>query len=200
MRLTHLAVAACLLTAVPAFAAGELLITEIMYNSAETTDVEWFEVYNAGSAELDLTGWWVIDDNASHTPIPLSGTLAPSSLMVMAGTEALFTAKYPGVTNLFPACFQTYGVEWSLGNSGDQLNIYDAANTLVDSVLFDDAAPWPTTPDGSGPSLLLIGDGCADHSSGACWTAGQNDGTPGVLTGTVANASTAWGELKVLYR
>jgi type IV secretory pathway protease TraF len=44
-----------LLVAGTALAANELIITEIMYNSSEATDVEWFEVYNASDATLDLT-------------------------------------------------------------------------------------------------------------------------------------------------
>lgn len=200
MRLHLIVAATCLLLAGTALAANELLITEIMYNSSESTDVEWFELYNASDATIDLTGWWVIDDNASHTHVPLSGTMAPGTVMVVAGTEALFAAKHPGVTNYFPACFQTWGVEWSLGNSGDQLNIYDATDTLVFSVLFDDGAPWPTEPDGGGPSLLLVGDDCADFSDAACWTVGQVDGTPGVLTGTIAEEATAWGDVKALFR
>jgi hypothetical protein len=200
MRRRLAIVALCFLAAAPALAANELIITEIMYNSSEATDVEWFEVYNASGTTLDLSGWYVIDDNPAHTHVPLSGTMAPGAVMVMAGTQALFTAKYPAVTNLFPACFQTYGVEWSLGNSGDQLNLYDAGNTLVFSVLFDDAAPWPTAPDGSGPSLLLLSDACADFNDAACWTVGLNDGTPGLLTGTVAAETATWGDFKALYR
>jgi hypothetical protein len=200
MRRRFAVVALCLLAAAPALAANELIITEIMYNSSEATDVEWFEVYNASGATLDLTGWYVIDDNPAHTHVPLSGTMAPGAVMVMAGTQALFTAKYPTVTNVFPACFQTWGVEWSLGNSGDQLNLYDAGNALVFSVLFDDAAPWSTAPDGSGPSLLLLSDACADFNDAACWTVGLNDGTPGLLTGTVATETATWGDFKALYR
>jgi hypothetical protein len=189
-----------LLVAGTALAANELIITEIMYNSSEATDVEWFEVYNASDATLDLTGWWAVDDNAAHTHIPLSGTMAPGAVMVMVGTEALFTAKYPGVTNYFPDCFQTYGVEWSMGNSGDQLSIYNAADALVTTVLFDDAAPWPTTPDGSGPSLVLLSGNCADFSDGTCWTAGATDGTPGILSQTVAVEASSWGGVKSLFR
>ncbi|MBK8164862.1 MAG: lamin tail domain-containing protein [bacterium] len=200
MRPLLITLVACLLATAPALAAGELIITEIMYNSSESTDVEWFEIYNASGTTLDLTGWWVIDDNASHTQVPLSGTMAPGAVMVMAGTEALFTAKHPGVTNYFPACFQTHGVEWSLGNGGDQLNIHDATNALVCSVLFDDAAPWPTEPDGSGPSLLLLDADCADFSDATCWTVGLGDGTPGVLTGTVADGAATWGDVKALFR
>jgi hypothetical protein len=184
-----------------ALAANELIVTEIMYNSSESTDVEWIELFNNSGAPLDLTGWWLVDDDpVGHTHVPLSGILAVQEVKVLAGTEALFTAKYPGVTNLFPVFFQTYGVEWSLGNSGDTVNIYNAADELVSSVLFDDAAPWPLAPDGSGPSLLLVTNDCANFSDAACWTAGETDGTPGTLTGTIADDSATWSDVKSLFR
>ncbi|MBK8167678.1 MAG: lamin tail domain-containing protein [bacterium] len=200
MRTATALVLTLMLAAGAALAANELIVTEIMYNSSESTDVEWFELYNNSDVILDLTGWYVLDDNLTHTRVPLSGTMVPGAVMVVAGTEALFTAKYPGVTNYFPACFQTYGVEWSLGNSGDQINVFDASEQLVCSVLFDDGAPWPTSPDGSGPSLVLVDAACPDYSDGTCWAAGANDGTPGVLTQTVSEEASTWGGVKSLFR
>lgn len=202
MRILILALVLSLGLVGVASAVNELIVSEIMYNSAESTDVEWIELYNNSDDPIDLTGWWIVDDDpVDHTHVPLSGILAPHAVWVMAGTEALFTAKYPGVTNYFPACFQTYGVEWSLGNSGDTINIYNAASELEFSVLFDDAAPWPTAPDGSGPSLLLVSNACADYNSADCWTVGVTDGTPGVLTGTVIPVEAAtFGSVKALFR
>ena len=93
MHTRAIAAAICLLLTGSALAADELIVTEIMYNSSESTDVEWIELYNASGGTLDLTGWWLVDDNATHTRVPLSGTMAPGAVMVMAGTQALFAAK-----------------------------------------------------------------------------------------------------------
>jgi hypothetical protein len=201
MRLVTVFTIGLLLMAGAAWAANELIVSEIMYNSSESTDVEWIEFFNNSGAPLDLTGWWVVDDDpAGHTHIPLSGIVPTGGVMVLAGTEALFTAKYPGVTNLFPVFFQTYGTEWSLGNSGDTVNIYDGTDALIFTVTFDDAAPWPTAPDGTGPSLLLVTNDCADFNSATCWTVGVTDGTPGTLTGTVPTNGATWGDVKTLFR
>jgi hypothetical protein len=200
MRLVMALATVILLAAGAALAANELIVSEIMYNSVESTDVEWIEFYNNSGAPLDLTGWWVVDDDpAGHSHIPLSGVVPTGGIMVLAGTEALFTAKYPGVTNLFPVFFQTYAVEWSLGNSGDSVNVFNASDELVFTVTFDDAAPWPTAPDGTGPSLLLATNDCADFSSATCWTVGDLNGTPGVLTGTVPTETATWSDVKSLF-
>jgi hypothetical protein len=200
MRRVPLLVLGVLLLAGPAMAAGELLVTEIMYNSSEDTDVEWIELYNNTLDPLDLTGWYVVDDNATHTHMPLSGVLASGGVMVLAGDLALFTAKYPTVTNHFPVFFQSFGNTWSLGNGGDAVNVYNAGSELVFSVTFDDVAPWPTAPDGGGPSLQLITGTCPNFSDGTCWTAGPVNGTPGVVTGTVPVDESSWGAVKSLFR
>lgn len=183
-----------------AAAANELIVTEMMYNSTESDDVEWIELYNNSAATLDLTGWYVLDSNLDHTRVPLSGTMDPGGVMLLVGTEALFTAKHPDVTNYFPAFFQEEGETWALGNGGDGVNIYNAFDELVFTMEYDDASPWPIACDGDGPSLLLLNNDCADHADASCWTEGQTDGTPGVLTQTVSNDVLNWGELKSLYR
>jgi hypothetical protein len=201
MRTAIILALGLLLTAGPALAANELIVTEIMYNSIESTDVEWIEVYNNSGTTLDLTGWYILDNSLAHEKAYLSGTMAPGAVMVLAGTQSLFTAKYPGVTNYFPVFFQELTpTNWNLGNSGDEVQIFDAASVKVFDVVFTDTAPWPTAPDGNGPSLQLISNGCADLSAAACWTAGAVEGTPGVFEGAVPTLPSTWGMVKSIYR
>jgi len=190
-----------LLTAGPALAANELIVTEIMYNSTEATDVEWIELYNNSGTTLDLTGWYVLDNDLTHVKAYLSGTMAPGAVMVLAGTQSLFTAKYPGVTNYFPVFFQQLTpTNWSLGNGGDMVQVFNAANQLVFGVTFTDTAPWPTAPDGGGPSLQLISNFCPDMAAAACWTVGAMNGTPGLPDGAIPTLPSTWGMVKNIYR
>jgi len=182
-----------------ASAADGLVVTELMYNSPGT-DVEWIELYNTSGATIDLTGWWVIDNNETHDHVPLSGSMAPGDVMVLAGDETLFTTRYPDVTSYFPVFFQTYGDSWSLGNGGDGVRIHDAAGTLVFTMDYDDGGDWPAAADGDGPSLRLVSTGCADYSAPGCWEAGQDWGTPGVLETTVGDVPAAWSQVKANYR
>jgi hypothetical protein len=201
MRRMTVVLAALVLLGAPARAANELVATEIMYNSVESPDVEWIEVYNNSGGTLDLTGWYVLDSNDSHTKVYLAGALAPGETRVLAGTESLFTAKYPGVTNIFAAYFQTYaGAGWDLGNSGDTVRLYDALGALVFSVTFTDAAPWPTAADGGGPSLRLTSLSCGNLADATCWAAGPVDGSPGTVETTVPILNESWGSLKATYR
>ncbi len=197
MRFASVLPLVLLLVAGTALASNELIVTEIMYNSSEATDVEWIELYNAAGVTLDLTGWYVLDDNLTHTRVALSGSMAAGEVKVVVGTQSLFTAKYPAVTNYFPVDFQP---GWALGNSGDQVNVFNAAEELVSSVTFTDAAPWPTAADGTGPSLVLVTNNCGSFSDAACWTVGVTDGTPGILSQTVADENASWSRVKALFR
>ena len=69
-----------------------------------------------------------------------------------------------------PAQYQaTYGTPASRlrratsTNSGETVTLNDGGGAIVDSVAYPDAAPWPATPDGAGPSLELV-DAGADRT------------------------------------
>ncbi|NIP95767.1 MAG: hypothetical protein GWO24_20940, partial [Akkermansiaceae bacterium] len=43
-----------------------------------------------------------------------------------------------------------------LDNDGETLKLEDASNSTIVEFRYNDALPWPTAPDGLGPSLVLI--------------------------------------------
>lgn len=188
-----------------AWAANELIVTELMYNSPGT-DVEWIELFNVTDSPLDLTGWHIVDDDATHFLLPLSGTLAAGEVLVVVGDEALFTAQYPDVTNYLPDYFfQTNGgaaedTSWSLGNGDDGVQIFDDTGTLVFTMLYEDGGDWPSECDGDGPSLVLITNAIADFTVGSAWAAGADWGTPGYVAQTVATDETTFDSVKALFR
>jgi hypothetical protein len=59
--------------------AGDIVINEIMYH-ADGSDVEYVELYNNGSSAVSLSGWYILDDNDSHTHCVLSGTLTAAAI------------------------------------------------------------------------------------------------------------------------
>ena len=69
-----------------------------------------------------------------------------------------------------------------LDNSGEKLVLRDALANVVDSVDYDDKAPWPKPADGTGKSLTRkFFDVNGDSNNPANWYASpQKDGTPGV--------------------
>ncbi len=150
-----------------------LIINEIMYNSPGA-DEEWIELYNNTSSAIDLENWKVLDNDASHTAIVL-----PAGYSIEAG--GYFTIEIATSGNFpFTPDYDGSG-NFSLGNGGDAVRLWNADGILIDIVNYDDAAPWPTEPDGDGPSLSLI-DPNYDNSLAGSWLASDQDGgTPGEL-------------------
>lgn len=184
--------------------AQDLIITELMYKD-NNDGGDWIELYNVGNSPIDLTGMHLVDGDPgvphdSHPHCYLGGTLNAGEVLVLVADFNDFGAVYPGVSNLNANDFDPAGEGFGLGGGGDTIFILDELDGVVFTMTYDDSEPWPTEADGDGPSLLLQTLGCTDFSDPGCWIAGVDGGTPGQLTGTVANESASWGHVKSLYR
>lgn len=151
-----------------------LVINEIMYNSPGT-DEEWVELYNNTDQPISLENWKINDDNGTHTPIviPAGYTVAAYdyfTVEVATGGAFPFTPDYDGS-----------GAGLALGNGGDAVRLYNADGILIDIVSYDDGSPWPTSPDGDGPTLSLITPDL-DNALAENWKASNQDiGTPNAI-------------------
>jgi len=151
----------------------DLVINEIMYNSPGA-DEEWIELYNNTDQTIDLENWDICDNDASHDHIifPAGYSIPPYGYFTISiATDGVFpfTPDYDGTGN------------FSLKNSSDAVRVWNPDHILVDNVVYDDGSPWPTEPDGDGPSLSLI-DPDTDNSLGVSWAASLEDGgTPGAV-------------------
>ncbi|NOX47817.1 MAG: PKD domain-containing protein [Chlorobi bacterium] len=153
---------------------ANIVITEIMYNPPEvgTDSLEFIELFNNGNETENLAGFYFSAGIEFTFP---SYVLNPGEFMVV-GVNASALQNTFGVNAL----------QWTSGglsNGGELILLKDISGKTVDSVRYYDATPWPTTPDGGGPSLMLCDPG-SDNSLGANWAASQNfvtnngDGNP----------------------
>jgi len=151
-----------------------LVINEINYNSADDFDTrDWVELYNPMGYSLDIAAWVFKDDNDVHAfEIPEGVTIGAGEYLVLVRDSATFHEFFPDVENYIGK------FDFGLGNSGDLLRLYDANGALVDTVHYDDNDPWPTEPDGNGPTLELMNPGL-DNALAQSWQASLGHGTPG---------------------
>ena len=157
---------------------NELLVTEIMYHpnsddlAVDEDDYEFIELKNTASTSLDLSGV-SFTDGISFT-FPNGFTIEPRSHLVLARNEAMFRSRYPTV----PLAGIYTG---SLNNGGERLTLNHAAGGIIFSMEYDDAQPWPVTPDGDGFSLVpLQTSQLHDQSQASSWRASsQLWGSPG---------------------
>ena len=100
--------------------------------------------------------------------------------------QAAFSARHPGV----PVA-GVFANASNLSNAGERLELLAANGSDIFDFVFDDIAPWPTSPDGGGTTLVLINPVAdPDPSLPANWRASvAAGGTPG---GTDADSFAAW--------
>ncbi len=149
----------------------DIVINEINYNPAGTDTTEFLELYNNDNAEIDLSGYY-FSDGITFT-FPDSTTIKPGDFIVLASDTAAFH-KYYG----FSTPYQYSG---ALSNKGETVVFKNVESVTVDSVTYDDNDPWPTSPDGDGPSLSLKSPDL-DNTLPENWAPSlQNGGTPGAV-------------------
>lgn len=154
-------------------------INEINYNSAITFDSgDWIEIYNTTKAELNISNWVFMDENRIPSFVfPLGTILQPDSYLAICADLTLFSAKYPAVKNVIG------NMSSGLSGSGEALFLYNADGQLVDSLTYNDKAPWPIAADGGGSSLELVNPSM-ENAVGESWRASISHGTPGSINST----------------
>lgn len=173
--------------------APRVIISEIMYHpyhrpeTAEDTGQEWIELFNWGNEAVPLAGWRLSDGVEFVFP---DVVLEARSCLVVAADVHAFRGRYPGVDLVVGGW-----VGW-LSNSGEAIELVDAAGTSVDRVEYADEGDWAQRElgpldhghrgwswrddhDGRGRSLELI-DPNMPNEYGQNWGAATvNGGTPG---------------------
>ena len=166
-----------------------LMISEIMYHPRDaspaeiaagfsTSDFEYLELQNiSNNLTLDLTelrftkGVDFDFDTGSMT------SLTPGSYLLIVSNRAAFESRHGTGLPLTG--------EWQSGdrldNSGENLKLSFGAGSAIHEFIFSDSPPWPQSPDGDGPSLVLIAPKTApDHADPFSWRPSiAIGGTPG---------------------
>jgi len=154
---------------------NSVVINEINYNSSVENDAgDWVEIFNWGRVDLDISSWIFKDDDDTHQfVIPQNTILKSNGFLVLCKSTADFKNIYPTVPN------NLGDFDFGLASTGDVVRLFDKSGLLVDSVSFGSELPWPSEPNGTGPTLELRHYDF-DNSSAEFWKSSLvNLGTPG---------------------
>lgn len=154
---------------------GNIVISEVNYHSDNGLDSgDWFELHNTTAQPVNVAGWIFRDDQIidSYT-IPQNTTIPANGYLVLCENLFLFQQQHPLVTNV------RGGFNFGLGNSGDQINIFDNLNNPVCNMAYSDSAGWGSAADGLGFTLELT-DPAGNLSDPTNWFPGCVGGSPGV--------------------
>ncbi len=175
----------------------DIVISEVApWSSGNSTlGADWFEVTNAGSTALDITGW-KIDDNSDSagSAVALDGitSIAAGESVIFIETDDLAAAKAAFIDLWFggtaPAGLQIGSYSGSgvgLSTGGDHVNLFDAADTLQASVAFgtSPSGPFPTFDNWAGvngtAAPLTAESSVGVHGAQAAAGAADEIGSPG---------------------
>ena len=177
---------------------SNLMVTEVHYNplpasAAEiaagfvTSDFEFMEIQNISSTlTLDLTDIRFtkgIDFDFADGTIT---SLAPGAYVLVVRNPAAFESRYGAGLPIAGS----YGPD-NLSNGGENVKLSFGAGSAIQEFHYLDVAPWPSPPDGSGVSLVLMNPAAApDHADPLNWRASLTvGGSPGEaeLSATLVN-------------
>jgi 2',3'-cyclic-nucleotide 2'-phosphodiesterase (5'-nucleotidase family)/alpha-tubulin suppressor-like RCC1 family protein len=167
---------------------GGVRITEWMYDGPGG---EWVELTNVGDEPVDLAGWRYDDDSASYAAgFDLSGFG-----VVEAGESVLFVETQP----------ESFRTDWGLCAAvkiagpytnnlgrGDQINIFDAAEELVDQLAYGDQVfPGAIRTQGASGWVSAAGLGADDALAWTLSTVGDAEGSWASTGGAVGSPGTS---------
>ncbi|MFK8104353.1 MAG: CotH kinase family protein [Saprospiraceae bacterium] len=151
--------------------AAPIVINEINYNSPDNTNSgDWLELYNNSATAVDLSAWYFEDESGDYFGFPAGTIMAPNAYLVLVEDRTNFQAIYPTINDLVGDFGNSLVGSFKLSNKAEILRLYTANGTLVDSVRYQDDAPWPEAADGDGPTLQLI-DADLDNALASSWIA-----------------------------
>lgn len=156
------------------------VFSEIMYNPPETNadSLEFVEIQNTSGGPLNLGGWKL--ENGILFTFP-NVTLQANQVIVISGDSTAFLAFYG---------FPTLQYDQALNNSpGDTIVLRDNNNSIIQQIVYRNAAPWPTgtpSPAGGGPSIeFCYINNPNSNNNPAGWTVNTTPFTGGQFNGLV---------------
>jgi uncharacterized protein len=136
-----------------------LLLTELYFNTpGDDSQQEWFEIFNPGTAVIDLSDVKVGDEETrggkeGMLRFPEGATIAPQQVIVVAQTAVGFRGLYgrnpdyeiqdsdPDVPDMRSYLVWATG-KLGLANDGDELLLLDADDVLLDAVNYGTSATY----------------------------------------------------------
>jgi hypothetical protein len=159
-----------------------VVISEVHYHPLGTGS-EFLELHNRSAASVSIAGWDI--DGVPDFEFP-AGTTLPAGGFALVVDAATTTAPAFRTSRGIPPEVPVFAALLGLDDGGEALRLEKPnpvslqPDILVERVRYNDKVPWPTEPDGAGPSLERIPPGRFGNEP-LHWRAVHLDGTPGTL-------------------
>ncbi|WP_435895117.1 lamin tail domain-containing protein [Oceaniferula spumae] len=178
--------------------ATNLVVSEVNYNPADAStsaelaittdkdDFEFVELKNVSPFPVDVSG--VAFTQGINFTFGPNNVIPAGGRLIIVKNKAAFSERYSSALSSVRFGTDSIGSsEYSgnLSNGGEQIILTDAAANVIHDFTYDDVAPWPTSADGNGFSMVLLAPviPIPDHNVGSNWAASaQPGGNPGAAS------------------
>lgn len=151
-----------------------VVFNELMYNPPGEEAMEWIELHNQMSVDVDLSNWTL--EGGVDYAIPPGTILAGGEYLVIAASPDEMAAESGLDTVLGP-------YSGRISNGGEQLELRNHTRRLMNVVQFDDGgelgSTWESGPDGTGATLAKRNEQAGSAAPEDWTTSAQMGGTPG---------------------
>ncbi len=114
---------------------------------------EFIELYNRGPDPIDISGWGFTSgialDPPEHRHVPVR--VFPASTIIQSHAYFVGSSNMTVFQNVSGQAADFSFAPSGLSSSGETVTLVDAAGTVVESLLYAAASPWPSTPNGWAP-------------------------------------------------
>ena len=120
-------------------AKANVIINEIMYNPSTAqgsdTDLEWIEIFNNGTATIDLAEWKIDGNNFDGINISAGEYLIVAGELIDGSDSDLdsfeeYYGNNDGVWNSLDGNYNALGGSFSLANSVDAINLSNGSYSI----------------------------------------------------------------------
>jgi hypothetical protein len=144
-----------------------VVFNEIMFHPAENDALEFVELHNQMAVDMDISMWELSGGVNYEFP---EGTVVAGGGYVVVAADPDALASESGVVALGPYLGQ-------LANDGENLELRDRSDRLMNEVDYGDGGVWPVSPDGTGASLAKFNQD-ANSELAENWTSMQTRHRP----------------------
>ena len=136
---------------------------------------DWVELHNPTEDTIVIGLWKFKDEKNNHVfTIPADKVILQGHYLVLCRDSLAFKDNFPNISNFVG------DLGFGFSGDGELLRLIDSSGELIiDKVEYKNSSPWPSSPDGYGPTLELINP-FFDNELAENWAASDNNcGTPG---------------------
>lgn len=148
-----------------------VVFNEVHYHpEQEEPRYEWIELKNQLSVDVDLSGWSIQNDVRFTFP---EGSIIRGRDYLVIALDPVSLKSTTQRTNILGP------FEGRLANDRGHLTLRNNTQRLMDELHYASTAPWPSSPDGHGPSLARRSGFPAPDRPTSWQESSQNGGSPG---------------------